>query len=218
MVTNIYVKAAAVTFIVFISWLGFSLYLDYQRNTSINQSLEEAFLELESTKVLFLYADQSDDTNHLCTAINAKLDSQLVKMPELVQKLEISKKSDLSKQTYIILKKRFSLANAEALYYLNQMESLCNSSQINPVIFFYQESGYCPDCDAQGNILDNVRDNCNNVRVFPFPVDTDLEVINFIREDYGIKDAPAVVVEGQIFTELTPAEQLSQYFDCNFNN
>src|SRR3989338_8319753 len=59
------------------------------------------------------------------------------------------------------------LENAGLWLYLQQLNSLCGQSPTESILYFYPESNnpFCIDCKTQAEILNQVRDECKNVRI-----------------------------------------------------
>ena len=194
--SNIYIKAAALTLVIFLIGIGFVSYLESEKFKSTQERIEDVLLDMESTKLLFLYSKTMPDSKAFCSTLDSKISAQLEKTRGLVGDLEEARKSSLFTNLEL-LKKRYLLTNAELYIYLKEANNTCNNSQTVPVLYFYTDKSYFGEDEIVGKVLDSVAAECRNVRVFAFPIDSGLEIVNLMAAQFGISKSPAVVINEQ---------------------
>jgi hypothetical protein len=98
---------------------------------------------------------------------------------------------------------------------LRQYKQECNDTPLKPILFFYSAYNDCPSCAAQGKVLDALRYECKNVRVYAFPADVgDISIINTFKSYYGINATPSVVVEDRRYDTLVGKDELKKMVSC----
>ena len=99
------------------------------------------------------------------------------------------------------------------LYSMQEVQ-LCNHQNISHILFFYDDKQKCEDCIVQGGILDQVRSQCSNVRVFAFPVSTQLDVVEVLSMRYNITSAPSLVIKNATYSKLMPVDEVKALVNC----
>ncbi len=179
----------------------------------LRASLEDASIEAESARLTMLLAESFGEGEKYCAALNQRISSQLSKNFAILSQIETTER-EVFLADIVQLKKRYFLSNAQLYYYLKQSKDVC-SPKDTLLLYFYIDETPCPDCHVQGKILDSLRMKCQNLKVFAFPVDIDLETTNFFKSLFGISEAPAVVLnDSTVLSGLYSEAQILQYFEC----
>ena len=102
------------------------------------------------------------------------------------------------------------------LYLLvTKAQKQCGSGEIKPVVYFYPDKYYCPECATQAAILDSVVNACPQVRVFAFPADLRVPVIDLLVKKYAIEKYPGLVFNGKSAqTPISGEQDLKQQLGC----
>lgn len=189
-----YVKAALVTAAAALLGLFFVSQLDAMRASEIRSSVEDLLFQSESERLLFSYATlYGNSTAELCASVKSATASRATQTLTLYEKIRYYENSNVVSAEYDRLRNQYYLANA-ALY-LNVMtaEKYCGRAPYKTVLFFYRITPDCPECRAQGGVLDSVVNRHPDVRVFAFPTDSGLEFVDFLAERHGVTQVPSIV-------------------------
>ncbi|MFH1588459.1 MAG: hypothetical protein ABIA76_03930 [Candidatus Diapherotrites archaeon] len=214
---NLYLKAAILTFLIFLLGLFLAQQMDSLRFNDLQSQVDSEVLELNSTKLSFLFLqlfEEDFQDTELCSIVEQRIDFQARQTFELVQNLENSKKNSLLAD-YDLLKKKYYLKNAELFLYFKQAEKTCGKTELIPILYFYPDKTDCPDCKVQAAILDKTRDECGTVRVFAFPTDLDIEIISLIKSKYGIRQEPSIVLNEKTFSGIQTEQKIKQEIQCS---
>jgi len=211
-----YKKTLIVTIILAIILVIAVKFIDEGRLNALSKQVSESSLEGESTRLLFLYAQtiQYGDRGELCKVIDFNTKRQMDIGYKLVTLLKVYEEANLLSD-YKEVRQRYFLSNVELWIYSTQSKTLCNQSDIIPLIFFYEANSECPKCIAQGNILDGIRDKCKNVRIISLPSDENMDIINLIKSRFNVSAAPTLVVDNKkILNGIQSEENILNNINC----
>lgn len=189
-----YIKAAVVTLL--LAALGFLVIsqIDAARAREVQSSIDGLLFDSESSRLLFLYAQTvGTDDPEFCGYLNETMAAQVSRTNEFAGKITEYERASLFSQEYESIKRRYYVSNAELYMYVYAAGKYCGQQPVLPVLFFYRVKGNCPECLAQGAVLDGIVRGCGGIRVFAFPIDTDHAFINVLAAKHDVKTAPAIV-------------------------
>ena len=208
-----YFKALILTIVVLFVGLGAISFLDNNRISGISSTIEKNSLDLQESQQLFLYDSLFDDIS-ICNALEKKIDSGKDKASGILAELENAQRNSLFSGDISLLKRKFLLQNIE-LYLLIQKSVLdCGSENVEPILYFFPDKEYCLDCASQAKVLDSVVAKCDNVRVFAFPHDLDVPVINLLIEKYSVTSYPSIVIKGVKYSGIQKEEAILSKISC----
>ncbi|MCX8194871.1 MAG: thioredoxin family protein [Candidatus Micrarchaeota archaeon] len=193
-----YLKAALFT--LSLTLLGFFLIsqLDAMRSKEIRDSIDEIVNLAESERLLFMYSQTMDNSSKdLCSYSSKVAERRAAKAYELMLKVQSYEQSSVLDSEYYKIKEKYYLANMGLYLNMQAMKKFCGHSPYRFILFFYKIKEDCPECRAQGLVLDSLRKKYPNLRIFAFPADTDYEFINVLTSRYNIETVPSLVVDDQ---------------------
>ena len=174
----------------------------------------------ENSEVMLMLQSFSDHNNcskKLCNIIKEQID--------LINNEIYSFRSELEREdsasilnNYETIRRKYFMANARLLLLTKQYNRKCSGSE-EIILFFYESEKDCPECYAQGKMIDEVRESCSNVKVFSFPIDVDMAIIRSFMAYYGIESAPSVVIdsaggEEKLFNNVVGPEEIEKHIEC----
>jgi hypothetical protein len=96
---------------------------------------------------------------------------------------------------YVALKERYIIASLRTWIIARRNYHVCGNDPI-PLLYFYSQT--CENCLQQGQALDGAREafaaDARNLVIFTIDAEADVPAIELIRDYYGVKDVPAIVV------------------------
>jgi hypothetical protein len=212
---DIFLKAALITGVLVLLSLVVGNYIEGSAYSKLNNDLLKISEDNEAVLIMQSYAGEND--SRICGMIEAQADSMNGKIYALRSDLEAQKSTSIL-ANYDILRREYFVANARLLSLTKQYDRQCDGKD-NIILFFYTSEKQCPECFAQGRIIDDVRARCKNVKVFSFPVDVDMTVIKSFMAYYNVTKAPSVVIDTPkrdvVLGEVTGADDMLRYFDCS---
>ncbi|MEM4255257.1 MAG: hypothetical protein QXR53_02920 [Candidatus Norongarragalinales archaeon] len=211
---SVYVKALVITLVLFTGNYFFVKYLDDSRAQDLQARVADLEEEMQSARTLLLYTQTYNNSLEACPALEETARSQINKLYDLFNQLQATESSAVLADTSRT-KRRFILANSELWLYLQQLQNVCGSSGTIPIMYFYPDTQDCVECRAQAQILNSVRDECKNVRVFAFPTDLDIGVVNAIKSRYAITQTPSIVIKEKAYAGIIPKESILAQVECS---
>ena len=209
---NRYLKAFFLTLAILIVGLVAISFIDNSRLSSISDSVESSSLELQASQQLFLYEAVFPDET-LCSVLNKRIELQKNQSISVLNEIESAQNNSLFGNTGL-LKKKFLLQNVELYLLIKKAENDCGSKEIIPILYFFPDKVYCADCASQAKVLDSVAAKCSNVRVFAFPTDLDVPVIDLLSAKYSVKTHPSLVVNDKKLEGVISEPGLLKEFSC----
>ena len=194
-----YKKTLIVVMLIAIAVIAVIKIMDENRLNSLSKDVRATTFESESTRLLFLYAQVigSESKEKLCNALDFNTKRQMNKGYYLVNALKAYEDANLLAD-YEETRKVYYLSNVELWLYSTQSKNVCNQSQIVPILFFHETKTRCADCIVQGQILDVVRSKCTNLRVISLATDQELDIIDLIKNQFGVTYTPSLVINNEI--------------------
>ncbi len=207
-----YLKALALTAIILVIGLAAINYMDNLRSQSLSDEVDARALDLQASAQLLLYESvfSGDD---VCRYILGRVESEKAETGKVLRELETAEKTRLFSDSGI-LKKKYLLQNVELYLLVTKAINDCGSYAIKPVVYFYPDKYYCAECASQAAVLDSVVQACPEVRVFAFPSDLGIPVIEVLMKKYGIERFPTLLYNGEKHDSLVSEGSLKQGLGC----
>jgi thiol-disulfide isomerase/thioredoxin len=206
MVTNkgIFIAAAIITAMLFISIYSFNMFLNTQRERVVIDKMEEVLDEYQELQVLSL---MSDVFGKEMTCLS--LESRLVHMDKTLWDagVKIDKYREVTEKFvtdpfYIDQKRKFNRNEIIYLSMLKEMKDWCEFNQ-TIILYFYKKKEDCPDCDAQSFVLTNLNKEIDDeIAIFSFDSDLQLPSVKTLELFYNITSYPCLVIEYSTYCGL----------------
>jgi hypothetical protein len=212
---NIFLKAAVVTLALFIisMFVGYTIESDNYANTE-NQ-LNQLNSNLESSLLFLMFMQTHNQTASMCNVLQSQLDDSAQAAYSLSNTLEQGQATDVF-VSYSDLTTRYFLANMQFYLMLREYMQTCGNTNLAPVLFFYSAYNSCPSCVAQGQVLDQVRADCSNARVYAFPADAqNVSMIKYFTQYYNVTQTPALVINDQLYNTLLGKDAIESMINCS---
>jgi len=197
--TSPYVKAALITIAIAALGFFFISQLDAMRASELQGSVNQLLFQAESERVMYLYFQtMGNSSGELCNYIYGSTQQKASKIYDLAEKISYYEKSNLVNAEYDRIRDQYYLSNAELYLNARAAAKYCGASPYTTILFFYNVKQDCPECRAQGELLDAVVNKNPGVRVFAFPADTGYPFIDVFLQRNGIKQVPSVVINDRV--------------------
>jgi len=211
---GVFLKAAVLAIVLF----AISLYVGYSIESDSYSKTEAKLGELqegvENSLLFSMFVQTHNDTEAVCAVLKSQLDETAQQTYNLYGELEESKSTSIFKG-YESLRKKYFLANMRFYLMLREYKQACGDASLQPILFFYTAYNACPSCVAQGKVLDTVRYECKNARVYAFPLDAEeLSIMKSFKAYYGISSAPSLVVGDKKYETLLGKGEIKELIGC----
>lgn len=211
---GIFAKAAVAVAIIFGMALLFGYYVESSAYAYTESKLGDLQEGMESSLLFSMFVQTHNDSESMCVVLKNQLDDSAQKTYDIYGALEQSKSTSIF-GNYDVLRKKYFLANMRFYLMLKSYILSCNDTSMAPILFFYSTYNECPACVAQGQVLDEVRAECKNVRVYAFPADTEeVSLIKAFKAYYGINTVPALVIQDNTYSNLMSKDRIKEEAGC----
>jgi len=212
---SLYLKAGVLTLMLFLLGMYSIKYFDEQRMAKLEGDLGDVSKDIQETKQLMLYMQVfgGENDTSLCPIIGKRMQRQMAKTYELATLMQQYQDANIL-SNYERVKENYLMANSELFLYSVQEKAICEREDIPTILFFYDDREKCEDCIVQGQILDDVRRECANARVFAFPAQSDLDVVQVLAARYNVTGAPSMVVNEEKMEGVVAGEEIIGKISC----
>ena len=203
-----YLKAALLTLALTMLGFFFISQLDSMRANELRNEISALAAQSESERLLFLYSQVMDNsTVELCTYLSGAEQRQAGKAYELMRKIQYYEQSNVVNADYDRIREQYYLSNAGLYINMLAAKKNCGSSGYTTMLFFYRIKPDCPECRVQGGVLDNLRASRPELRVFAFPLDSNVPVVGALVARHNISQAPSLVIDDSIVLSGLQSEE-----------
>ncbi|MES3031900.1 MAG: hypothetical protein V4699_01500 [Patescibacteria group bacterium] len=156
----------------------------------------------------------------LLSELSCKNISDSVYSPELGElgnKLEWSQKNLGATEEVSYLRKYYSLLQIKDYLLAKKISERCGVKSAF-ILYFYTTTENCSLCEKEGQILTDLHNKYQQLRVYSFDYSTDLSAIRSMLQIYKIKDTelPALVVGDDVLTGFHSMEELEVIIKDSF--
>ncbi len=146
-----------------------------------------------------------------CSNVDDSLLSQ--ELNELAAKIEYGEQNSIgSKEELLSLRKYYSLLQIKDFLLMKKTQEKCNL-KVTSIIYFYSDKVDCVDCETQGYILTDIRQNYPNVRVYAFDYNLDLSALSALKSIYKVNEPerlPALIMNEKVYYGLQEFEDIQK--------
>lgn len=194
--TNPFLKSAMLTVAVILLALLLVSQLDAAREKTLGDSIESVILESENARLIGRYSQVMGNDADACANINLATQLQKDRTYALAFRIQSYERANIVGSDYDPLRRSY-FVNLMDLYLTNHENGLkCPNLKETPLVFYYTE-GDCADCKAQNDVLEGLAGKCQNARIYAFPVNSEFQFIELLKNRDRIGDAQmAIVVNG----------------------
>ncbi|MAE43331.1 hypothetical protein CMO93_06150 [Candidatus Woesearchaeota archaeon] len=216
---KIFVTAAIITLILFISIYSLNFFLNSQREKIVIDKMEDILDEYQEIQVLSLMSDVFG-SEMSCLSLEstlAHLDRTLWDTGIKIDRYREATEGFLTDPFYLKQKRKFN--RNEVLYFsmLKEMKDWCEFNR-TVILFFYKKKEDCPDCDAQSFVLTDINKEIGpEIALFSFDSDLDLPSIKTLGLFYKITSYPCIVIEDETHCGLYDKGQLTDLL-CDYKD
>jgi hypothetical protein len=212
-------KIFLISAIVAIALFALSMYVGYSLENDTYNKLNDKLTDMqdatENAMLFSMFLETHTNNTALCGTIKGQLDIAAQDTYNIYGSLEESKSVSIFKG-YEQLRRKYFLANMRFYLMLREYQMQCEDTTLKPILFFYSTYNECPECVAQGKVLDTVRSECKNARVYAFPADSgDVPIISAFKSYYGISKTPSLIIGEEKLEALITKDEVKTKISCN---
>ena len=198
-----YILVFILTLGIFCSAWFISAAINERKFTNLKAAQDKISIDILSSETEFdLLKEESCDA----TATSVFSDE----LASLADKITYSEQHVATAEEIVVLKQQYTLLQVRDFLLTKRVAERCNQTPI-AIFYFYGTKEGCDDCTRQGYVLDALRQQQSQVRVYSFDYNLDLSTIKALRSIYKISDTlPAIVINGVTYQGYQSLEQLQR--------
>jgi|TARA_B100001964_G_scaffold240256_1_gene309599 hypothetical protein len=206
MVTNkgIFIVAAVITIMLFVSIYSFNLFLNTQRERVIIDRMEDVLDEYQELQTLSLMSDVFGK-EMTCLSLEKRLaymDKTLWDTGVKIDSYREVTEKFIADPFYLNQKQKFNRNEILYLSMLKEMKDWCEFNQ-TIILYFYKKKEDCPDCDSQAFVLTDLNKEIDDeIAIFSFDSDLELPSVKTLELFYNIDSYPCLVIEDDTYCKL----------------
>jgi thiol-disulfide isomerase/thioredoxin len=209
---QLYLISGIFTFIILIIGIYFGVFLGKSKINVLEKNLDDLRINQEDAALGFTL--MSIFGNKTCNVIHNELSSTVAEASDIGKEItKYEQEEKFRDSRYISLKRDYTLIQIKYWSYLETMKSDCNNTNFVTILYFY--SNDCSVCSGQGLILDYVKKlHPDSVMIFALDSDVDLNTLKMVKDAYGIKEMPTLIINDEKYSGLVSLDELKQII-CN---
>src|SRR3989338_383660 len=187
-----YVIVFFITSALFLTAIYLSNYFNNRKLENLKSIQDKISIDILSTETKFTLLQEL-----ACKEVDKTFLSD--ELNELAQKIEYSERN-LGGQNESVtdLKKYYSLLQIKDYLLMRRLKERCGIKS-NFILYFYSNTGDCPECGKQGLILTALREKYPELRVYSFDYHLDSPAVRALISIYKVgRDLPGLVIDGQL--------------------
>ncbi len=213
---NRYLQAGIITLAILAVIFSVIWFLDENRLSTLSTGVENLDLQSETNRILFFYTQvfSGGQNPDFCKVIEESATLRSNEGDFFFSKITAFENANLV-GNYEIVKKKYLLNRIELWLYSTQIQKNCDTNE-TAVLFFYSNKTPCAECNVQGEILDSLRQECPNIKVFALSVDEGVDLVPLIKAQFKATTVPSLVVNNdRVFNRLVSRDELLQNVVCD---
>lgn len=188
-----YILSFIITGAIFATVLYASNYFSEQRLAEVKNIQDKIAIDILSSETQFSLLEASS-----CKFVNTNsLSSELSSLEE---KLTITEKERGSDDIEVqAVKRYYSLLQIKDYLLMKKIAEKCKSSPLS-ILYFYSNTGNCPDCEKEGYVLTRIRQDYPSVRVYAFDYNLELSALQTLISINKIENKlPALMINEDVY-------------------
>jgi hypothetical protein len=189
-----YLYSFVITAIIFGTAFYLSNYFDQKKIDDIRAIQDKISIDIMSSETQFSLLEESS-----CQDLSSQNDltDELNTLEEKLTATENQRgANDPEVQT---LKQYYSLLEIKDYILMNQISQKCKKTPLN-IVYFYSTDNSCADCEKEGYVLTDLREQFPDLRVYSFDYNLDISAVQtLIKINKVENNLPAIYTDGKIY-------------------
>lgn len=198
-----YFYSFVITAIIFCTAIYISDYFNQKKIDNIRAIQDKISIDIMSSETQFSLLEESSCKD---LAGQSALTDELGTLGDKLAYTENSRgENDSEVQT---LKRYYSLLEIKDYILMQKISEKCGKPPLT-IIYFYSTQKDCPDCEKEGYVLTNLRENYPELRVYSFDYTLDISAVKTLISINKIEDKlPALFANGKLYYGFQSVENL----------
>ena len=202
-----------ITFLITCGIFGAAWYLSsYLNNKKINEIKtiqNQVALDIMSSETQYSLLEELS-----CTDLNNSLLTQ--EIGDLADKITYAENNVNAQSELKLLKEQYTILEVKDFLLSKQIGDRCHKKPTT-ILYFYGKADSCQDCVKEGYVLDALREQYPDLRVYSFDYNLDSATIKALNSIYKTTDVlPALVVNSKTISGFQSVDQLTALLSKDF--
>jgi thiol-disulfide isomerase/thioredoxin len=195
----------AISLTIFLAGFALSEKLSQSRLQDLQQDINALQSEYSSIEMLTLI-DKTSGVS--CEMYEEQILNFANETDTFGQKLELVANRLPAKNAEVInMKTNYWLMEIRDFFTLKQIETKCGK-EYTTILYFYDQT--CEDCDYQGEMLRQVKEEYPEIMIYSFDVSNkDISIVKILSQIYNIKTVPTLIIGDKKIEEEVPRKELN---------
>ena len=212
---NTLLKAGLITTFIFVTGIIFGLWIGTERVGELDRTIQELEASVKSAELQLMFFDVMEEEISCEYLLKRRwaISEEAEKLGKEVERFEASMKLD--EESFYDLKERYTLSLLRSWLGVERIKNACDADFVT-VVYFYSNL-YCGKCEEQGIILSYYKEKLgNDLLVYSIDSDLNLEIVEMLKDVYGVNQYPFLVINNQRYEGFRDAAELRNLF-CEEN-
>lgn len=188
-----YTLTFIITLAIFATALYASNYFSEKRLAEVKSIQDKIAIDILSSETQFSLLEASSCKFVSTTSLSSELSS-------LEEKLSITEEERGADDSEVqAVKRYYSLLQIKDYLLMKKIAEKCKTSPLS-IVYFYSNTGDCPDCEKEGYVLTRIRQDYPQVRVYAFDYNLDLSALQTLISINKIENKlPALMINEDLY-------------------
>ena len=208
--TSLIWKALAITFSIMFFSLLFAQMIYNKRVNQLDEGIGQLRNEMNEEKLFFAFSEQFSRDTNICRTIETYMGGLSNKVFQTGRHIEKVYKEEHNLEKFKVIQKDWVYLNIELWLRLMKYNNVCAKKR-NYILYFYPYD--CNECAPYSNTLNKLnREYGDELWLFSIPAEIDIKMVSIMKNHFGIKDLPAVVINGKLISGDNVPELIEKTF------
>ncbi len=189
-----YILVFLITLTLFLSSAWLSSFMNNRKISDIKNIQDKISIDIMSSETQFQLLQEFTCKDVSASSLSGELNN-------LAEKIAYSEQNMSKKDEVKDLKKYYSLLQIKDYLLMNKIKEKCNVPVV-PIFYFYTTSENCSNCVKEAAVLNKLRTEYPELRVYSFDYNLDLSALKTIINTFKVEDTklPALYMNDKLHT------------------
>lgn len=199
-----YIFTLLITVAIFATAIYLSNYFGQKKIEELKGIQNQIAIDILSSETQFSLLEESS-----CKDIKGNaLSTELSALEEKLSSTEQDRGSD--DQEVMSVKRYYTLLQIKDYLLMKKINEKCKTSPVS-IIYFYSNKGDCKDCEKEGYVLTQLRQDYPDIRVYAFDYNLDVGALQTLISINKIKkEFPALIINEDVYYGFQNIEDLEK--------
>ena len=213
---DVFLKSAIITTVFFTIGISVGIWLDTNRVEEVQSRLTEIDTFWNDARLQVSLHNLLNKSLSCDSAIKANLQFN-DKIFKEGQKIDRFEQTNRFAPSLILEKSRYALLQTQFWFNSIDIRNTCNANYSTLVYFYsYYNETVAIQQKVQSAVLLDVKEKCGqNAMLIPLPLDLNITTIDVLKENYKIRQTPAILINENVLLEgLQDERDLLKHLSC----